>query len=231
MITPDEKIRLIDFDISRKYQEGKLRDTELLGTAGYAAPEQFGFLQTDNRTDIYSFGMVFQFMLAGKASSRGIAFGKYESIIRKCTAIDPVNRYQSVEEILEELLPQNPENGKKCLRKCREWMLPGFRTKTPWKMLFSGSIYLCILWAGLSLTVEDAQGNLCGLPELWLNRILFTFSQFMTIFLVFDYRGVSKKIPFYRSRHKATRILSFFATWFLCMLLAALLLALIEVLI
>lgn len=230
MITPDEKVKLIDFDISRKYQEGKLRDTELLGTAGYAAPEQFGFLQTDNRTDIYAFGMVFQLMLAGKVSSQGIISGKYESIIRKCTAIDPANRYQSVEEILEELLSQEPENVKKCLQKCSEWMLPGFRTKTPWKMLFSGSVYLCILWVGLSLKVEDAQGNLCGLPELWLNRILFTFAQFMTIFFVFDYRGMSNKIPFYRSRYKIIRIICFFVTWFSCMFFAALILALIETL-
>lgn len=228
MITSDEKIKLIDFDISRKYQEGKLRDTELLGTAGYAAPEQFGFLQTDNRTDIYAFGMVFQFMLAGKTSSQGIASEKYESIIQKCIAIDPANRYQSVEKLLEELLPQEPENEKKRLRKCSEWMLPGFRTKTPWKMFFSGSVYLCILWVGLSLRVEDAKGNLYGLPELWLNRILFTFAQFMTIFFVFNYRGMSEKIPFYRSRYKMTRIISFFVTWFLWMLLAVLILALIE---
>ena len=55
----DEKVKLVDFNISRSYQEGKKRDTVLLGTAEYAAPEQFGYFQTDNRTDIYAFGILF----------------------------------------------------------------------------------------------------------------------------------------------------------------------------
>lgn len=228
MITPDEKIKLIDFDISRKYQEGKLRDTELLGTAGYAAPEQFGFSQTDNRTDIYAFGMVFQLMLAGEFSSQCIVHGIYEKMIRKCIALDPENRYQSMEEILEELIPKETKTGR--LGNFREWLPPGFRTKTRWKMIAAVSAYAGILWIGLSLKVEDAGGNPCGLAELWLNRILFTLAQYATIFLVFDYGGMSRKIPFYKSHHKMIRILSFFVTWFLCMFLAAVILAVLEIL-
>lgn len=230
MITPEEKIKLIDFDISRKYQEGKMRDTEILGTAGYAAPEQFGFLQTDNRTDIYAFGMVFQYMLAGEFSSQCIVHGNYEKVIRKCIAFDPVNRYQSMEELLEEFLTKESENGENKLKNFREWLPPGFRTKKIWKMLFSMVIYWCILWIGLSLKVEDAQGNPCGQMELWLNRLLFTLAQFVTIFLAFDYRGISEKIPFYKSRYKIIRIISFVVTWFLCMLFAAILLASLELL-
>jgi len=47
IMTNDGKIKLIDFDIARVYQPGKGRDTMLMGTQGYAAPEQFGFGQTD----------------------------------------------------------------------------------------------------------------------------------------------------------------------------------------
>ena len=57
---------MIDFGISRKTKEGRTKDTTFLGTAGYAAPEQFGFMQTDIRSDIYSIGVVFHEMLTGK---------------------------------------------------------------------------------------------------------------------------------------------------------------------
>ena len=42
MLTADHRIKLIDFDIARQYQPGKHRDTVMMGTEGYAAPEQFG---------------------------------------------------------------------------------------------------------------------------------------------------------------------------------------------
>lgn len=48
---------LIDFDISRQYKESKQNDTNLLGTKGYASPEQFGFAQTTDKSDIYSLGV------------------------------------------------------------------------------------------------------------------------------------------------------------------------------
>ena len=55
MLKPDGTIRLIDFGIAREYKEGSTGDTEIIGTRGYAAPEQFGEKgQTDARTDIYS---------------------------------------------------------------------------------------------------------------------------------------------------------------------------------
>ena len=54
LITPDERLYLIDFDIARTRKEGRDADTEILGTQGFAAPEQFGFHQTDVQADIYA---------------------------------------------------------------------------------------------------------------------------------------------------------------------------------
>lgn len=50
-------LHLIDFGIARIYRPGKTSDTQLLGTVGYAAPEQFGYAQSDFRSDIYSVGV------------------------------------------------------------------------------------------------------------------------------------------------------------------------------
>lgn len=56
MITTDDQVKLIDFGIVRFFTQGKKKDTIALGTKGYAAPEQFGSGQTDERSDIYSLG-------------------------------------------------------------------------------------------------------------------------------------------------------------------------------
>ncbi len=52
----DGSVRLIDFDAARVIKENATEDTKLLGTKGYASPEQFGYGQTDQRSDIYSLG-------------------------------------------------------------------------------------------------------------------------------------------------------------------------------
>lgn len=244
MITPEGNVKLIDFDISRKYQEGKLRDTELLGTVGYAAPEQFGYFQTDNRTDIFAFGLVLNAMLTGDFSGHNLAKGKYEKLIQKCTALNPEDRYQRMDEILEELQPEKPnvsknrrsweqefalpEKTERESQSTASWMLPGFRTRTPWKMLLAGMTYLMLLWLGLTMEVTSETPAAYQTVDLWMNRIIFLISQFFTVFLAFNYRGISEKIPFYRSEHVIVRIASFIVTWFVSIIAAIVVLVILE---
>ena len=61
MLTNDGIIKLIDFDASRIYKSYRKKDTRNIGTDGYAPPEQYGFAQTDCRSDIYSFGVLLRF--------------------------------------------------------------------------------------------------------------------------------------------------------------------------
>lgn len=93
MVTKNNSIKLIDFSISRISKENLESDTDFLGTRGYAPPEQFGFGQTDPRSDIYSLGKTFQKILGDSYN------GYLKKILSKCTELDPKNRYQSVEEI------------------------------------------------------------------------------------------------------------------------------------
>ena len=92
---------LIDFGIARSHTDGVMRDTKLWGTAGYAAPEQFGFQQTDARTDIYALGQVMRFAASGKDPDKQahLTYPKLEEIIKHCCAIDPVNRFSSISEL------------------------------------------------------------------------------------------------------------------------------------
>lgn len=66
MISSDGVLKLIDFDASRVFEVGKNQDTVNLGTIGYAAPEQYGYSQTDVRSDIYSIGVLMLELLLGK---------------------------------------------------------------------------------------------------------------------------------------------------------------------
>ena len=78
------RIVLFDFDISRMYVPGKNKDTQMLGSIGYASPEQFGFGQSDARSDVFSIGMLMKELLPEE-----------KKIIQKAIHVDPEKRYQT----------------------------------------------------------------------------------------------------------------------------------------
>ncbi len=94
---------LIDFDASRMVDPEKDTDTRILGTTGFAAPEQYGISQTDARADIYSLGVMLNVMLTGEHPSIKLASGSYGDIIQKCTMISPDKRYQNAEEVIKSI--------------------------------------------------------------------------------------------------------------------------------
>ncbi len=87
-------IRLIDFDAARIPKDGRETDTRLLGTRGYAPPEQYGFAQTDVRTDIYALGVTLEQIFGDKAQKP-----HYRRVFQKCKRLDPKKRYQSVQQV------------------------------------------------------------------------------------------------------------------------------------
>lgn len=117
LITKSGKIKLIDFDAARFYNpEKRDSDTVLLGTREYAAPEQFGYSQTDIRTDIYSLGIVLNGL--GVTFSAPSFDSKFRQIVDRCTRFDPNDRYANVMSLrreLEELKSEKPIKRKKYL--------------------------------------------------------------------------------------------------------------------
>ncbi|HVB21661.1 MAG TPA: serine/threonine-protein kinase [Ktedonobacteraceae bacterium] len=63
--TPRGRLYLIDFGIARQYKYGQKKDTGVLGSPGYAPPEQYGIAQTNQQSDIYSLGATLQTLLTG----------------------------------------------------------------------------------------------------------------------------------------------------------------------
>lgn len=114
ILTDNGSLKLIDFGIAREYKPESPSDTVYIGTRGYAAPEQYGRGQTSALSDIYSLGVTLHQMLTGKnpagepAGLRPVRFYddslsiEIESVIQKCTADDPADRYQSAAELLAE---------------------------------------------------------------------------------------------------------------------------------
>ena len=97
MLTKNGNIKFIDFGISRISKIDGDSDTEKLGTRGYAPPEQYGFGQTDARSDIYALGITIK-RLIGKNYH-----GYLNEIISRCTAIDPADRYESVSALMADI--------------------------------------------------------------------------------------------------------------------------------
>ena len=158
MLKPDGTVTLIDFGTAKNY-EINYGETTGIGTIGYAAPEQYigsGLGRTDARTDIYCLGMTLYHLLTGQdpcrnlisdtsiravnpALSRGL-----DSIIRKCTAHQPEDRYQSCEELMYDL-----ENY--------EILEPLYKKKQKRKFsIFIGTLAASVLCAAAGLTFHFA---------------------------------------------------------------------------
>ena len=98
----DEAV-LIDFDASRISKPQRVMDTQAMGTAGYAAPEQYGFAQTDARADIYALGVLLNEMLVKQHPSRQLADGPFLPVIEKCIEVNVDKRYDSAGELCSAL--------------------------------------------------------------------------------------------------------------------------------
>ena len=99
IILSEDRAVLIDFDVSRINKAGMSNDTMVMGATGYAAPEQYGFAQTDSRADIYAFGVMLNEMLVKKHPSQQIAGGCFRAVIEKCIETNVNNRYKDASEL------------------------------------------------------------------------------------------------------------------------------------
>jgi serine/threonine protein kinase len=109
--SPGGTLCLIDFGIARHFHLGQARDTQALGSPGYAAPEQYGRAQTTPQTDIYSLGVLLYALLSGQDPVKqplGLAslrpdpevFGTELAIlVQRMLSLDPSNRPATIREV------------------------------------------------------------------------------------------------------------------------------------
>lgn len=159
MLKPEGNIKIIDFGIAREYKEQNLSDTTVLGTKGYAPPEQYSG-QTDPRSDIYALGMTMHHLLTGIDPRNGEPYAPVrqwnpelsegiEIIIDKCVEPASENRYQSCADLLYDL--EHPE-----------LITKGFKKKQRTKLFsFIGAMSLAIIAgiAGLAFNIAGTSMN------------------------------------------------------------------------
>lgn len=136
MLKPEGNIKIIDFGIAREYKEQSLADTTVLGTKGYAPPEQYSG-QTDARSDIFALGMTMHHLLTGVDPRSGDAYAPVrmwnpelsegiEIIIDKCVQPAAEKRYQNCEDLLYDL--NHPDLITKGYKKKQKRKLTAFIT-------------------------------------------------------------------------------------------------------
>lgn len=107
------ELRFVDFGIARTFSDGKTEDTVLLGTIGFAAPEQYGDRQSDARTDLYSLGAVLLYMGTGgrfpvwssdaAAALREQGCERLRPVVARLLQVRPEDRFASAEEVSDAL--------------------------------------------------------------------------------------------------------------------------------
>lgn len=208
MITPGKQVILIDLNAAKYVDTTKSADTTLLGTKGYAAPEQYGFGSSSEKTDIYAIGMLLKSLISETAVESHLISDYLNPIIEKCTYIDPLQRYSTVEEVKDALyelpllqMPTKPKRQKRDNR-FKKYLPPGFRTGNIVHILLATAGYTLLVWLSSTLEVKDAT------PRFLLLERIFCFLIFLSIILISgNYMDIHRKLPLCRHSNIIVRLI------------------------
>lgn len=202
IITEHNHVMLLDFNAAKFFSENSEEDTVLLGTKGYAAPEQYGFGSSTPRTDIYALGILIKEM----TSSAKIKSGILENISQKCIQINPLDRYQSVSELKDTLVQTSYSNNANIHTETNihknilSYFPPGFRTLTPWKMIISSMFYMILIMFFFTVNIENTFGL-----ALWIYRFLYTLLLLSIVLVTFNYLDIQRLFPMCNHKNRFVR--------------------------
>ena len=103
IVTSDGILKLLDFNAAKCAGGASAKDTVLMGTPGFAAPEQYGFGASDAQTDIYALGILMNLLLSGELSHECTVSGPLASIVRRCIMMERSERYSSAPDVQKAL--------------------------------------------------------------------------------------------------------------------------------
>lgn len=192
MITDDGTVKIIDYSISRLIKPEQRKDTTVLGTAGYASPEQFGFTQTNGKTDIYACGVLLNYLLTGKLPNEQLHQGPLTTVIQQCIEIDENKRFASADELKKVL------QGKKINRRRPFRPLPGFRSKHVFPKIitvFFYTVWIFMLFVyinGFSMIMSSSLKNI--IQQLILMADILVFWSALPYLLFGDVFRMSERI-------------------------------------
>ena len=212
-----KQVYLFDFDIARNYIENQKRDTTVLGSQGYAAPEQFGFYQTDIRSDIYSLGVLYHVLLTNKLPRDYDLQGIEKRIIDKMIAIDPQGRYQDVKEIIKDLDQLFHIEKKKEKKIKHPNALPGFRSGKLWKMIVAIMGYLLFIWILISFKIENQP---ISQYQYFVYRLILIAWFIITLLFSTNYLSVRDYLPYYKNHRIVVKVLTTIISWLILLFIS-----------
>ena len=182
-------ITIIDLSIARTFQPDATKDTTYFGTRAYAPPEQFGFGQTDVRSDVYTLGKVLAFCAGASSDEEGsVSDPCIARVVRKATELDPEKRFQSVEALKAAFLgalasarpaEQPPSIAPKPVAQRKPTKPKGFFSHIPLGVGVAWDVILLLVWllffAASNAVIVSPTGEVAQHP-LW--------------FLIVEYYGV-----------------------------------------
>ena len=225
IIGDNDEVHLVDFDASRLYNKSLKRDTELLGTEAYAAPEQYGFLQSDPRTDIYALGVLMREMITGSAYKGNCSCGNLDRIINKCTCMDPEDRYQNTLELKQELITLITPVAKHEESSINTWFLPGFRGHNILIKMLAVLMYLFVIYVSFSYSADGMSP-----ADLWVNRIALFIALLSLVLLYGNYMDIQHTLPLINSNKSIVRILGYITYTIVILFVFALVASLADIL-
>jgi len=184
MVTVDNQVKLIDFGIVRFFKPGKTKDTIALGTKGYAAPEQFGSGQTDERSDIYSLGATLFHLLTAEDPESHImkipsvrqynpaVSSQLDEIVCRATRITSKDRFSSMGE-MRSALPIQAQNAPSSLNinNSYAYLQPSSAARTlarPTARLVQATVKLTAQWSNQQLIMAGVALLAVILAGVWL---------------------------------------------------------------
>lgn len=184
-----------DFNISKLADNHfKQKDTQHLGSVGYASPEQYGFQITDKRSDIYALGVLMRNLLGCDNIVVSGNKVRFDYLVKRCTQLDPEARFQDIKSVKKEL--NRLKNGS------NRFTLPGFRTRKLTKMVIAFLGYALILyWSINNHNPEEG---------IWYS-IAFTMTLLSIVFAATNYAYLIDYLPTWLRK---IPILRNFVLWF-----------------
>lgn len=201
LLTSAGQLYLVDLNAAKETERAKERDTVLIGTFGYAAPEQYGFSPSMPTADIYAIGVLLNEMLTGSPPQREMCSGPLCGVIQKCIQMEPSLRFRSVDELLAAIDTAIPKpKPKRTEQGWKSWLPPGFRRRKPFAMVLSSFWYVSIVIASFAAVLDGV-----GQPRLTIYRIiLLAFFLGETLWLL-NYRHIWSTFPISNNRYKLVR--------------------------
>lgn len=206
--TADGSIRLLDMNAARQADPMKKEDTQQIGTVGYAAPEQYGFGASSVQTDIYSTGVLLNELVTGVLPKDRMPRGRLGKVIKKCTRIDPKDRYRSAKELQSALAScrSHPDQYERNTYRNNFW-IPGFRSKKPMNILMALFIYTFAFSICLRFTAEGIEPGF----QTWVERIIYSIGTFIMLLFTGNYLDIWSVMGISRIRNAWLRFFAVLA--------------------